>query len=75
MPVPGKNRNVVFALAISLAVLVGCGQDDRNEEPETNVDGRSALLLADPEPIGTANPLRDAYFGETHMHTSFSLDA
>ncbi|MFK7847523.1 MAG: DUF3604 domain-containing protein [Rhodothermales bacterium] len=22
-----------------------------------------------------ANPLRDAYFGETHMHTAFSLDA
>lgn len=23
----------------------------------------------------TSNPLRDAYFGETHMHTEFSLDA
>ena len=23
----------------------------------------------------TSNPLRDAYFGETHMHTAYSLDA
>ena len=23
----------------------------------------------------TSNPLREAYFGETHMHTAYSLDA
>src|SRR5262252_6334301 len=25
--------------------------------------------------LGQGNPLRDAYFGETHVHTSWSLDA
>ena len=29
----------------------------------------ASIALADP------NPLRNAYFGETHMHTAFSLDA
>ncbi|MDV7144636.1 DUF3604 domain-containing protein [Tropicimonas sp. TH_r6] len=31
--------------------------------------GAANLAAADP------NPLRDAYFGETHLHTAFSLDA
>ena len=25
--------------------------------------------------VNESNPLRDAYFGETHMHTAYSLDA
>jgi hypothetical protein len=28
-----------------------------------------------PPALGQGNPLRDAYFGETHVHTSWSLDA
>jgi Protein of unknown function (DUF3604) len=31
--------------------------------------GTTSLAIAEP------NPLRDAYFGETHLHTAFSLDA
>lgn len=31
--------------------------------------------LAEAEAAVPENPLRDAYFGETHIHTSFSLDA
>jgi hypothetical protein len=35
-----------------------------------------ALLLAlGSQALAQGNPLRDAYFGETHQHTSYSLDA
>ena len=39
-----------------------------------------ALVRADPalteiESKIPANPLKEAYFGETHVHTSYSLDA
>ena len=34
------------------------------------------LLLGFATPaLSQGNPLRDAYFGETHVHTSWSLDA
>jgi len=36
----------------------------------------SVLLLSFGSPaLAQGNPLRDAYFGETHVHTSWSLDA
>jgi Protein of unknown function (DUF3604) len=36
----------------------------------------SALLLSFGSPVSAqGNPLRDAYFGETHIHTIWSLDA
>ena len=36
----------------------------------------AALLLGLGSPVlAQGNPLRDAYFGETHVHTSWSLDA
>jgi len=33
------------------------------------------LLGFDPHALAQSNLLRDAYFGETHVHTSYSLDA
>lgn len=34
-----------------------------------------AILISTAQLVIAQNPLRDAFFGETHMHTSFSLDA
>ena len=34
-----------------------------------------ALLACASPALAQGNPLRDAYFGETHIHTSYSLDA
>jgi hypothetical protein len=38
-------------------------------------DPKAAAELAVREAAVPENPLKDAYFGETHLHTSFSLDA
>lgn len=35
----------------------------------------SAILASTQTSIAEQNPMRDAYFGETHMHTALSLDA
>ncbi|WP_108839124.1 DUF3604 domain-containing protein [Tateyamaria sp. Alg231-49] len=35
----------------------------------------TALVVTTGFAIAEPNPLRDAYFGETHLHTAFSLDA
>jgi len=62
-------------LAISLALLSGCGQTNNDEQPEVTVDKSVPAPAQTSGSMSAANPLRNAYFGETHMHTSFSLDA
>jgi hypothetical protein len=56
-----QASTVIPALAAALSLaLPAAAQEDRHAAAEAAV----------PE-----NPLKDAYFGETHVHTSFSLDA
>ena len=68
-----KIRNTFFWPIISFAVLVSCSQPNNGEQPEAAVDESAAAQI--PVSMPAVNPLRNAYFGETHMHTSFSLDA
>src|SRR5215470_12769613 len=37
--------------------------------------GFGMVVLASPSASAQPNPDKNAYFGETHVHTSFSLDA
>ncbi len=51
---------------------------DRGQEMNRLLGAVSALTLLGFGPSALAqqpNPLRDAYFGETHVHTSWSVDA
>ena len=69
--------NGIRGIGVVVAVLLGltaCGGLTPEESSDTNQVDRAAQ----PESVGSvgqANPLRDAYFGETHMHTAYSLDA
>jgi hypothetical protein len=60
-----------FVLA-AFALLIACS--DRRNPQAVPDHGR----VAAPKPAAdrpAPNPLRNAYFGETHLHTSYSLDA
>src|SRR5574337_587244 len=78
-----------FALAVSaMAVLTlgGCGQKAAEPPPppkKAEAEEATKKVAEAPPPAPTAapagdmqpNPERNAYFGETHIHTSWSVDA
>jgi hypothetical protein len=53
------------ALSVVLLALAGCSA----------AEGEQAALSVRQEAEIPANPLRNAYFGDLHLHTSYSLDA
>ncbi len=52
-------------------LLFGCGQDPA-VEPEVSVELGSVTVAA---PVIESNPNKNAYFGDTHIHTVLSFDA
>jgi hypothetical protein len=72
---------VRLSVAVALLSMAACG---RGEPPVTAATPASAPASSAPERALTIeereaavpeNPLKEAYFGETHVHTSYSLDA
>ncbi len=68
LPSTGVSMTAI-AIVISLA-LTGLPAKAEMLSP----DSKAAAELAAREEAVPENPLKDAYFGETHLHTSFSLD-
>lgn len=62
-----------MAVLLATAALVACNQSEKSEKS----DGASAAKtdIAAQEAAIPENALKDAYFGEIHLHTSYSLDA
>ncbi|MCY4531915.1 MAG: DUF3604 domain-containing protein [Gammaproteobacteria bacterium] len=58
-------RKLGFVMFVALT-LTGC-QDDKPTEP--------ASPVAPPEDSVASNPQKNAYFGDTHVHTMLSMDA
>jgi hypothetical protein len=74
------RKSLVFALSISAVMSSACTPTEDQEKPpaapESPVAAESGPIeerqSARPAP---GNPLRNVFFGETHLHTAFSLDA
>ena len=64
----------LFLMTIIYMALSGCG---RSEQSPDAIPEPSDPAAQDAGAVSAvhSNPLRDAFFGETHMHTAYSLDA
>ena len=81
----GARPAVAVSVTLLCAVvtcLAGCGREAGPSKdaatattPSAAVPAAPAPTVADLEAAVAENPLKEAYFGETHVHTSYSLDA
>ena len=63
----------LWALAIvALALAAACTAPAREEKAAATAPAAAAQKAA---PVVPSNPLKEAYFGEQHLHTAYSLDA
>jgi hypothetical protein len=63
------------AAVIALLTLGACQKKETETKKPTAEEETKKAAAAKPEPAPQPNPERNAYFGETHVHTSWSLDA
>lgn len=70
-----KYRLGLLSVVICLA-LVACEKEATSTDRQPMKPYAEPVATSDPDSaVVSNNPLRNAYFGETHMHTSYSLDA
>ena len=69
------HKQAILALSIAM-VLTACNQEKDHQQTKEKLAPVHTLTQAkiDSKSINF-NPTRDAFFGETHVHTAYSLDA
>lgn len=67
--------SLLMAFAISVLLLGGCGQKQETAQPSSTDSGQQAPEQASQSTSAIAShPLKEAYFGNFHVHTSWSFD-
>ena len=67
---------LALAIAGVCAGLAGCrGSQEQNRVAEPEPTAAKAAAASQAGVRSTPNPLKNAYFGEQHVHTAYSLDA
>jgi hypothetical protein len=72
-----NSATVVTLVFVMSGVLAGvsCSKPSQQPQPTQGAAGTTGQATGSAEPHMQPNPERDAYFGETHLHTSWSVDA
>ena len=71
---PATHRTVSALLAFAaLAAVTGCKSGTDAAAPRPPASATAPRAAAGSE--GDSNPIKNAYFGEQHVHTAYSLDA
>jgi len=75
-------KRPAFAAAAALGALLACACSDRAGDDKAKAAAAVAASAAEvavapspAAPVIPTNPLKEAYFGEQHLHTAYSLDA
>ena len=66
------SRALAVAVVGGGALLAACTAPAREEKAATTAP---AAVAQNSAPVIPTNPLKEAYFGEQHLHTAYSLDA
>lgn len=64
-----------LAIALLPAALVVMGACQRKEAPAASADAGAPATTTPAAAVPVANPLKNAYFGDLHLHTGYSMDA
>ena len=65
-----------IVILLSVLFALGCSQESSvSTEAEAVAEVAEAAETAATEPVVEVNPNKNAYFGDTHVHTVLSFDA
>ena len=70
-----ETKRRLITLWAVLVALAACAPRAARDAASDGADAGAEAPIAELEAAATRHPLKEAYFGEQHVHTSYSLDA